>query len=172
MFAAYSEIHADLYAHVISADIWMSQVAKEAAPEDGAAGGQIRGRANAGTTQSAISKMMGQPRARAPTAAVEVAASETEGVAAVSPRRQLGAPAAAASPVKEPGSDAAPATPGKERSTASAAASPGRKRSASAAAASPVKDHGAAAADASPGRQRRPPSATASPAKERVSQEK
>ena len=128
MFAAYSEIHADLYAHVISADIWMSQVAKEAAPEDGAAGGQIRGRANAGTTQSAIAKMMGQPRARAPTAAVEVAASETEGVAAVSPRRQLGAPAAAASPVKEHGAAAAQASPGRQRRPPSASASPAKER--------------------------------------------
>ena len=61
----------------------MSRVANDASHKDDSASGQIRGRGNAGTTQTAIDRMMGERRARAPApaGAGEVNASAAEGAA-------------------------------------------------------------------------------------------
>ncbi len=82
-----SQIQTDIYDHVVSAEIWMSKVAKENTSKEDRDSAETRGRAQAGATQAAIAKMVGpQDRnARSPPHAGAVVDAEPEmgGAAAI-----------------------------------------------------------------------------------------
>jgi hypothetical protein len=65
VLAAYSQIDADLFAHVVPAEIWMSRVATEKSSKKDLDCAQTPGQAQVGATRAAIVKMMG-PRSAKP----------------------------------------------------------------------------------------------------------
>ena len=122
----------------------MSHVAKEADLKNDHDSGETK-RVKKYDPQGTIARLMGGPRARAPSAAEAVEDAENAGrTAAAESLQQLktGAAEAPASPAKQRRAAGAGASPAKERGPSAAAASPARERGAAAAAASPAKGRG------------------------------
>ena len=74
VLAAYSQIDADRFAHVVPAEIWMSRVATENSSKKDLDCAPTRGRAQVGATSAAIVKMMGPRGAKTASTAAPLAA--------------------------------------------------------------------------------------------------